>query len=218
MTVYLIGGPPKCGKTMLAKKMSIMLSVAAVSADSLEDKIMARTSKKDFSALFPHAATKGSSNDEFYSQYSTERIVDDYIKQGMATHEVIRNLIEDCIKNRTDIIIEGHQITPKNVRRMIDLHGKEKIRSIFLLKKDKVKIAADFHKSQTPDDWILRKTKNPGTFLKIAQMISAYSKHFESEANTYELNSIQMDEDFDAKINKAIEILTKGDSDSIAVR
>ncbi len=198
--------------------MANLFSIKKISADTLEDNVIARTSKEDFAIFFPHATTKGSSNDVFYSQYSTGRIVQDYIRQGMATYEDIRNAIENCIRNGENAIIEGHQITPVNARSLIDLHGKENIRSLFLLKLDEKKMTGDFKKSTTSDDWILRKTNDPETFPKIARMISEYSQHIASEAKKYRLDAIQMDEDFDAKIEKAIEILTKGDSDSIEVR
>ncbi len=198
--------------------MGELLSIVVFSADKLEDEVMERTSEENFPSLFPHAVTKGNSNDEFYSKYSTEHIIRDYIKQGTATHEVIRETIEGYIKNGTDLIIEGHQITPAIARSLADIHGRENIRSIFLLKENEMKMIEDFHKSDAPDDWILRKTRNTDTFSKIAQMIAGYSKHIESEAKKHELKTIRMDNDFSAKIEEAIETLTKEGSDSIATR
>jgi len=211
--LYLIGGPPKCGKTTLAEKMACLLSIPFVSADSLENDVMASTTKEDIPELFPHANTKGDSNDVFYSQYETERIVRDYLKQGEATRKEIIATAEQSISKGHSIIIEGHQVTPELASFLTNRFGKEIVRSIFLLKQDLQKMTLDFHKSKTKDDWILRKTKNDATFGKIAAMICFYSEYIKKEAHKHGLDVAWTDKgEFDTLIDQAIELLTKASS------
>ena len=57
------------------------------------------------------------------------------------------------------------------------------------------------HKSTTPNDWIIRKTKNEATFGLIAKMIAEYSHYFDTEAKKYGFSICNMDEDFDKQID-----------------
>ena len=100
-------------------------------------------------------------------------------------------------------------MTPEVVDEIIQKFGDKNIRTIFLGKHDEEKFVADIHKSSTPNDWIIRGTKEENTFFKIAKMISEYSKYFEDEAKKYEFSVLRMDEDFENQIEKAISLLTK---------
>lgn len=79
MTVYLIGGPPKCGKTTLAKELSKKFNIPRISADTLQNIIYAYTPKKTHRKIFPHDQLKWDSNDERYSINSTSDHIKWYI-------------------------------------------------------------------------------------------------------------------------------------------
>lgn len=83
------------------------------------------------------------------------------------------------------------------------------IRPLFLLKKNVEKMMTDFRKSSTPDDWILRKTKNAETLCKIAEMIALYSDYFEREAHRLGFKVIRMDNQFEQRITEAMDLLMK---------
>ncbi|MBD3244903.1 MAG: hypothetical protein GF335_02830 [Candidatus Moranbacteria bacterium] len=67
----------------------------------------------------------------------------------------------------------------------------------------------DFEKSSTPNDWILRKTKEKETLYKIAEMISYYGQFFDKEAKKYKFKVLNMDNDFGGQLKKTIGLLTK---------
>jgi cytidylate kinase len=67
--IYLIGGPPKCGKTTLAKRLSKSKGIPWVSTDTLQCVIKPYMNKKDFSKIFPTNYQRGKNNDEKYSEY-----------------------------------------------------------------------------------------------------------------------------------------------------
>ena len=66
---------------------------------------------------------------------------------------------ETQLIDKDSYIVEGYQVTPELVDEIIKKFGKEKIRAIFLVKHDETKFIEDIHKSSTPNDWIIRKTK-----------------------------------------------------------
>ena len=210
MKVYLIGGPPKCGKTTLAKIMSKRLSIPWISADTLQNIASVYIHEEEHTKSFPHSTARSwKDNDLFYTEYTSDVIVKRYVEQWKITYKAISMMAETYLTDKDDIVLEWYQITPELLNELIKKFGKENIKMIFLTKHDERKFVEDIHKSSTPNDWIIKKTKDESTFLKIAKMISEYSKYFENEAKKYELTVLKMDEDFESQIEKAISLLTK---------
>ena len=199
--IYLIGGPPKCGKTTLAKKLADTYKIPWISADTLQNIVWAYTPEDKLSTLFPHSSLREDSNDEFYSKHSPEEIVKNYIAQGKTTYDAISMMAETYLTDKDDFIVEGYQVTPEIVDRIFKKFGKEHVKAVFLVKYDEQKFVQDIHKSTTPNDWTLRKTKDEATFGKIAKMIVEYSYYFEQEAKKCELRVFNMDEGFNEQLN-----------------
>lgn len=103
--------------------------------------------------------------------------------------------------------MEGYYIEPELVAELNERYP-NKLKSIYLIKSDKEKFVADIRKSTTPNDWIIARTNNKETYGKIAKMICKYGKFFEKESEKYGFKVMNMDNDFNNKINKTIEYLT----------
>jgi 2-phosphoglycerate kinase len=191
----------------LAKKLSKELGVPWISADTLQNIAWAYIDKSDHATFFPHSHLKGQSNDETYSQNSAEKISNGYIEQGKTSYKAISMLVETMIADQDDFIIEGYQVTPEIADEVIKKYGAVNVRAIFLAKHDAKKFVEDLHKSTTPNDWIKEKTKDEGTFNKIADMVALYSDYFENEAGKYGFKVMNMDNDFEGNIYAAIEYL-----------
>lgn len=199
--IYLIGGPPKCGKTTLAKKLSDKYRIPWISADTLQNIVWAYTPKEKHYIFFPHSYLRGDSNDEFYSEHSPQQIAENYIAQGKTTYDAISMMAETYLTDKDDFIVEGYQVTPEIVDTIFKKFDREHIKAVFLVKYDEQKFIQDIHKSTTPNDWIIRKTKDESTYGKIAKMVAEYSRYFETEAKKYGFSVFNMDEDFDKQLD-----------------
>ena len=199
--IYLIGGPPKCGKTTLAKKLADKYRIPWISADTLQNIVWAYTPKEKHSVLFPHSYLRGESNDKFYSEHSPQQIIKNYIVQGETTYGAISMMAETYLTDEDDFVVEGYQVTPEVVDRIFKKFGKEHIRAAFLVKYDEQKFIQDIHKSTTPNDWIIRKTKDEATYGRIAKVVAEYSRYFEQEAKKYRFKVFNMDGDFDKQLD-----------------
>jgi len=199
--IYLIGGPPKCGKTTLAKKLATTHQIPWISADTLQNIVRAYTPKEKHAALFPHSYLRGDSNDEFYAKYSLQQIVENYIVQGETIYGAISMMAETYLTERDDFIVEGYQVTPKIVDVIFKKFGRRYVKAVFLVKYDQGRFIQDIHKSATPNDWILRKTENQATYKRIAKMVAEYSRYFEKEAEKYGFSIFNMDEDFNKQLH-----------------
>lgn len=212
--IYLIGGPPKCGKTTLAKQLAKKLGIQWVATDTLEvigrEYIGRYTTKKEFARLYPHSAMKGKNNDETYARETTQQIMKNLIAQARPTEGAI-DMFSICeITDGNDYIIEGYHVTPALAARLMKKYGRKNFRVLFIVKRDVEKFVVDVKKSSTPNDWVIGGTKKQETFFKIGDMISRYGRWFEKEAGKYKFAVVNMDEDFEGKIKEAVRCITGG--------
>lgn len=212
--IYLIGAPPRCGKTTLAKKMSKQMKIPWISCDTLDSVSRVYIPKEKIKEKYPYSflRKKGGArnNDNFYSMYPPSKIISALKKQSQTVYPAIDAVIASEIADGNDYIIEGCHIAPGFAQKMIDKYGKQNVRAIFLAKFDENKFAVDVHKSTTPNDWLLVLTKKQETFVKVGKMVSDYSKYFEKEAKKFGLKIFCMDENFDKQIDCAIDYLING--------
>lgn len=207
--IYLIGGPPKCGKTTLAKELSKSFGIPWISTDSLQSIVYAYTDKKDIPKKFPWGEIRRQtkrSNDIAYNKYSAKQIVSVYRSQAKSTFKAIEMMALSEITDGNDLIIEGYHIEPQFVANLNKKYG-GKIKSVFLVKKDAEKFVHDIKKTSTPNDWIINRTKNADTYNLIAKMICEYGKFFGNEAKKRHLKVIKMDDNFNERIDEAIKSL-----------
>jgi len=198
--IYLIGGPPRCGKTTLAKR----LPYSWISADTLEGVVRDMTNKADLDRLFPknrmRRKTKNS-NDLMYTTYSAKDIVKAYIQQSKATWKAIESVVVSKIGEGHDYVIEGHQIHPALVSKLMKKYKKE-IKPIFLTRSDTNEIVSGCLKHKAKNDWFIQKTKNKEAYYLMAEMIRVYGEYYEKEAKKVGLKVMNMDGDFEVKLGE----------------
>ena len=209
--IYLIGAPPRCGKTTLAKKMSKQTRIPWLSCDTLDAITQEYTPVEKWKKKFPYSYLrkkgKARNNDDFYSTYSSTKIVSVLKQEAKTVYKAIETVIACEIADSNDYIIEGYHIFPSFAQNMIKKFGKDKIRVVFLTKLDENKFAVDVHKSTTPNDWLIVLTKKQETFVKVGKMVSTYSRDFEKEAKKFGLKVFNTDINFNIQVDSAIEYL-----------
>jgi 2-phosphoglycerate kinase len=164
--------------------------------------------QEELEDAFPSSYQRGKDNDERYSIYSSGEIIEAYRKQAKITYEAVDMFCICEITDGNDFIIEGYHIEPELVSKLSEKYP-GKIQGIFLGKTDTSKFVENIKKSSTANDWIIAKTKDEATYIKIADMICEYSRIFESEAKKYNFDFMNMDYAFEEKIQKIIELLSK---------
>lgn len=209
--IYLIGGPPRTGKTVLTKKLSKKTKISWLSCDTLDAITQEYTPTNKWREKFPYSflrrKSKMRNNDEFYSTHSPAQIMSVLKKQAKSVHKAIDAAVACEIADGNDYIIEGYHIMPSFAQKMIKKYGKQNVRAVFLTKFDANKFAKDVHKSTTPNDWLTVLTKKQETFVKVGKMVSLYSRYFEKEAEKFGLRVFNTDTCFNEQINSAIEYL-----------
>ena len=208
--IYLIGGPPKCGKTTLAQKVSRQFHIPWISTDTLQSVARAYLSKAEMKKRLPLNQATWQTNDEKYSQWSIQKIVQEYRTKGRGVYPAIAMFCESEIKDGHDYVVEGYHITPQIAVRLIKKYGSKNFKAIFLIKNDVEKLVRDVKKSSTSNDWILKRTKKAETLPKIAEMVIYYGQFFHREAKKYGFYVLEMDVNFRGQLIKAVKYLRIG--------
>ena len=206
--IYLIGGPPRCGKTTLAKILSQKLSIPWISCDTLEVISGEYMSQAEWNASHPYwlLRRKHKTNDDFYHHLPPGQIVNVLRGEARATFPAIEMMVLCEMTEGNDYIIEGYHIEPSLARMLIKKYGRKNIHAVFLVKHDAKKFVEDVHKSTTSNDWLVRGTKKQETFLKVGEMVSMYSRYIEKDVRKYGLSVLGMDKNFESQIQKAFSL------------
>lgn len=193
--IYLIGGAPHCGKTTLSKK----LGVPWISVDTIESMVASVVKQKDYSKIFPKSVVRKQtkqSNDKMYSLYTTKQIVNLYKRQAGASWKAVEVFIECELKAGHSYALEGHQLHPVLISRIIKKFGKNNIKAVALTRFNENEITQNCVKYSNKNDWFISKTTDKAIYPKIALMIKEYSKYLDKEAKKYRIKSISVDDNF----------------------
>tara|TARA_B100001146_G_C16193111_1_gene440161 strand:+ start:800 stop:1456 length:657 start_codon:yes stop_codon:yes gene_type:complete len=104
--IILIGGTSHCGKTTLAKRMSVEHNIKLISTDSLA-KHPGRPWKETPSNNIPEHVK------DYYSKLSTKEMMASVLMHYEKLWPTIRDIIRLCIRENTNLIIEGSALLPK---------------------------------------------------------------------------------------------------------
>lgn len=117
----------------------------------------------------------------------------------------VSEFINYVLEDNHDFIVEGWQILPHMVRSIITRKNEEKIRTVFLYRKDENDILSSLKSSQAKNDWVIKNTKEEATFSAIAKMMMRFGNHITTECEKYELKSFNMDVRVERKVKTLVE-------------
>lgn len=205
--LYLIGGPPRTGKTTLAKALAENKSIPYFTLDHVASVIIPYISTKNYDSKLPLRVARQRTdydNDIFFDKYSPGQIVSFYVRQAESYWPGIENFIKYTMEDNHDLILEGWQILPNLLHNVIATENKDPVRIIFLTKKNVNNIVAGLKAKPLKNDWVITNTQKDYTFTAIAKMISYFSNYIEAEANKYNFTCYNTDTDFKSKIERIL--------------
>lgn len=204
--IYLIGGSPRSGKTILSKKLSERLGVPYISTDVLRLFMIACLKSDDKYNYFPFEKMFDSSAavDTFYKENSGDDMLAADLEEAKNLMPGIIAFIDYFKNSSGNYIIEGVHFLPNLIA-----HLKEDrdIEIIMLSKKGSDKIYQGLKENRGKDDWIADNIKDDQILSAAAKSLSQYGEYFEKESAKYSLNCINTEENFFDKIEDALNYL-----------
>ncbi len=193
--IYLIGGAPRCGKTILAKRIARQKNIPWISTDIIRSVVLAYSKKSQINKMFPYEKVS-LGKDPVVDLLRAE------ITESKSLWPGVQTFIEHLIDCKEDYIIEGVHLMPKLVNELRGTKRWRKVRLIYLIKDDLVKIKKGLQQNTAMHDWLAGALKNNDTLEKAAKMIQVKSRYISKTAQKYRFKVVNIDDDFNTKINK----------------
>lgn len=209
--IYLIGGPPRCGKTTLSAALAKKLQIPYFSIDHIASVIPPYIASERQDESFPLLALRqklNNDNDRFFETYSAEEIVGVYQRQAATVWPGVRNFIDYAIEDEHTLILEGWQLLPRFLAEIPAVERSKSVQIRYLYKINVENIVSGLKANDPFNDWVLRHTKEEAGFIRIAQMISCFGKAIERETSELGFEAENMDRDFAEKISELLDGLT----------
>jgi 2-phosphoglycerate kinase len=206
--IYLIGGPPRGGKTTLARRLSETAAVPYFSLDHLVSLITPYVPEGEVGDRFPLRAAlreAGRSNDAFYSKYSSSEAVDLYVRQAESCWPGIENFLRYSLADEHELILEGWQVLPRLLCESLAKTDRSRLRTVFLVRHDQKKIVEGIRSDASKHNWAINSTKDERTYRRIADMVILFGETIEKEAVSCHLDVANTDQDFAGTIDGLVE-------------
>lgn len=204
--IYLIGGSPRSGKTILARKLSQKLSIQNISTDLLRLFMIASLNPADKYKYFPFEKifdTAGSVESFYQSTTASEMLAAD-ITEAENLMPGILAFIDHLQKTETDYIIEGVHFLPSLIPH---LKTAPNIKILILTKTDGTLIHQGLKENKGQSDWIADNIHNDQTLANAVNSLAEYGKYFETESEKYQFHYINTEDHFLDKIEEAVKYL-----------
>jgi len=199
--IYLIGGAPRCGKTILAKKIAIKKQIPFLMTDAIRPIILNYLPKSELKTKMPFDYIKGSEYCLAKESLKAEIIESKTMWPG------IKALICQMYLCKQDCILEGVHLLPELVQQLKKEKCWKNIKIIYLIKKDSNKIIDGFSKNRNEFDWAQSCLQDKVKLFYLAEMVRLKSLHIDKQAKKYKFKTINTDTDFDIKINKLLGVV-----------
>jgi 2-phosphoglycerate kinase len=204
--IYLIGGPPRCGKTIAARQLARRLGCSLLPTDYLASAVYRYIPDDEAEARYP-ALGRGASNDERFVRFPPAAMLAGFRIRARTIWPALAAIIEYALAEEQHYIFEGFHIEPEFARQQVAAHGQKRLRVAFLIKTDLADITTGLRAAREINDWARRHTLHEETYGHIAAWVQLYSAAISEEAARFDLPTFSTDGTFHERIRAVVEYL-----------
>ncbi|MFA5062156.1 MAG: hypothetical protein WC526_03345 [Patescibacteria group bacterium] len=202
--LYLIGGAPRVGKSIIAKQLMKEKGIPWLSTDVLRSICYDLTPEELREELYPYVGV--TDNDIVFSQP-----LDVIVKQQITEAESMKPSIETFIKHQIDVrenfILEGVHLLPKHIADFYKENPElqDQIKVLFIVDTDPENILKGLQMNTSHFDWL--SGAKPNTYRAVAEFVAKFSKYIEEEVNKYDMILYSRTSDFVIDIKNCSELM-----------
>lgn len=204
--IYLIGGAPRLGKSVLAKALMKKTGVPWLSSDALSSAFYQMTPKEERDRLFPY---EGAEDSDKVFKKSIVATVRDQLIESRSMRKGVYGCLQHQINTGSPLILEGVHLMPKDVAAFIQSYSAQKknIRVLYLVDSDPKNVLRGLLANTDPHDWL--KGAKPKTYERVGEFIVALNEYIQKEAKKYSLPIFMRTPHFRKDIRTCIARITK---------
>lgn len=200
--IYLIGGAPRVGKSIIAKKIAEAEQAHFLSTDDICSKATKQLSPEEKKTKFP---LPGFSGDPSENTLNPEERVKLQIISAKSLAPDIEKAIEAALSQKESLVIEGVHILPVQAREWIEKFGPDQFKVTFVGLENVEQIISGIMKNTSPDNWM--RDSNPAVIRQVAEFVSAFSSNIRQEADKNHFPYDMRTEDFERDVRRIMECL-----------
>ena len=197
--MYLIGGAPRVGKSLVAKRIAKHLDSDLISTDDLCDVYMETLSVADQKRLFPFPMFDG---DPSKNVFSPEELVDFQYRSANSLKETIRHEIDRL--SGTEAVIEGVHLLPEIFR---EWHLDASLFHVLFVGCIDADLVVDgIMKNTNPQNWL--KDSDPVVIRQVAEFSAEFSRRIKREAEECGFAYFERTEYFEEDLDRMGDLLS----------
>lgn len=193
--ICLIGGAPRVGKSIMAKKLALMTKAACVSTDEICETVMAKLIAEERHAKFPLPSFSGN---PVKNKTTPQERVNLQVISARSLEPELDRIISDAIHSQKPLVIEGIHILPNHAEMLVQKYGSKKICAVFVESYDIHRIIDGIQKNTDPKNWL--KGSNATVIRQVAEFIAAFTEYLQTEAKHHFCLYRERTDDFEADI------------------
>lgn len=200
--IYLIGGAPRLGKSVLARRLSKETGIPWLSTDVLRQVVAAYTPKKERNRKWLIG------NETWRAQLSSGQRKRIQLLEARALEPAVVAFVKEHFYTRDDIILEGVHLLPKTIRKLMSLKiAKRRIRAVVFVDQHADHILTGMQRNTSHNDWLRDTSTN--NKQKVADVAALLSDYFVRETGRNRIPVVQKTDHFEKDIAAALRILLK---------
>ena len=195
--IYLIGGAPRVGKSLMAKKLVEETKSHFISTDDVCETFISGLSDEQRTQKFPMPNFSGEAS---HNTMSSKERVDLQMISAKSLEPELDRIIGETIQKQETIVLEGIHLLPSHVRSLEEKFGKENVFAIFVGSSDLDLVVDGIYKNTNPHNWL--KDSDEAVIRQVGEFVVEFSNRIKKETEENSVPYIERTKDFEADVNR----------------
>lgn len=200
--IYIVGGAPRVGKSIAAKKASERVHATFISTDDVCSRVSNELSEEARKIQFPLPGFSGTASENVLTP---EKRVELSVVSAKSLEPEIDRLISEALRKDESLVIEGVHLLPEYVRQLFAQHGAENFHVVFVGLTNVDSVVEGIMKNTSPDNWM--RDSNPDVIRQVAEFVASFSLYIRGGSKQNDLFYQERTEDFEDDVRLLAERL-----------